>query len=103
MEYLWHHHEIVRTRERPFGKIPQNMMGTAEGQFHHYWKTEPFGPAALQSENTTHNPIPSFEYPFRCFMFPVLRRILWWIKIAQSVRLRFHNLNVIVSLRVKGI
>src|ERR1035438_8805755 len=78
-------------------------MRGAESQPHHYRQIEPRGLSALQSEHPAHDPVPSLEYPLRSFNVPSFGRVLRRIEITKPVRLRFHDVDVALGLRVKRV
>src|ERR1035438_3545950 len=76
-------------------------MWGAERELHHHRQIKPCWFLALQSQNAAHNPVPRFEYPRWSVTLPAFRRVLRRIEVAKAVSFRFHNLNVIASLRVQ--
>src|ERR1700730_2024679 len=80
-------------------------MWGAESQSHHDRKIEPGWLLAIQFQSAPHAVVPQIKYPFGDIMifFPSFRRVFGWMKVPQSMRLRFDDFCIAALFLVYGI
>src|SRR5580692_11596295 len=92
----WQKKEIVRTSDFPIPEHLQNIA-SCNRETHHLRQVYPARRRFPQVQRVTQDVVPSFEYPKRNILLPVLRRVFRRIKETNAVCLRIDDLNACVS------